>query len=93
MPHLDCWGSEFCLSRDKVSSPPRLALPVVDEEVLPEGGKGGVDRGPSSADCLKEPLVEDLLRWPRKVGSAEMGDVPPEEANVLESLLAKSPRA
>jgi hypothetical protein len=90
---LDCWGSEFCLSRDKVSSPPRLALPPVDDDVLPEGGRLGVGRGNSSADCLKEPFVEDRPRRPSRVGSATIGEVPSDEANVLDPLLAKSPRA
>lgn len=76
-----------------MSNPPRLALPVVDEDVLPDGGKGGVGRGPSSADCLKEPLVDDRLRPPRKPGSAWTGEVPPEDANGLEFLFAKAPRA
>lgn len=76
-----------------MSKPPRLALPVVEEDVLPEGSRGGVGRGPSSADCLKEPLVEDRLRRSRRVESAMTGDVPPDDPSIVESLRVESPRA
>ena len=59
-----------------MNSPPRLALPV-EEDVLPDWGKGGVGKG-SSADCLNEPLVEDRGRRSGGDGPARMGEDVPE---------------
>lgn len=84
-PCRGCWGSEFWRRRDRLKNPPRLGLPV-DDDVLPDWGRGGVGKGSSSRLPCREPLVGDLPRllsfdWPNRVG-----DDRPDRVEAVESL-------
>ena len=57
---------------------------MVEDEVLADWGKGGVDRS-SSANL--EFLVEDLPLWPGRIGAVKTGDDLPERMDAVESLL------
>lgn len=63
---------------------PKLALPLVDVEVLPECGRGGVGRGSSSASWDIEPIVEDLPRLLRRIGG-RAGDDLADRAEAVDS--------
>ena len=72
--------SEFCLNREILKRPPRLALPV-EVEVRPDCGKGGEPRGSSSDTNCKEAL--DGLRLVTDKVAALLGEC--DGAEVVES--------
>ena len=67
-----------------MNKPPKLALPVVEDDVLPDTGKGGVGRVSSSPLCLTEPFVEDRPRRPKTAESVRTGDELPDGPELLE---------
>ena len=73
-------GSER--KRERLNRPPRLALPVVDVDVLPDRGMGGAGKS-SSANV--EFLVEDLP-LSRRIGAVKTGEDLPDRIDVVESL-------
>ena len=63
--------SELGLSLCEILKKPlRLLRPIVDVEVRPDGS-GGVG---SRISSLREPIVDDLPREPRRAGGAREGD-------------------
>ena len=71
--------------RERLKRPPRLALPVVEDEVRPDCGIGGVGSGSSSTPCFAEFFVEDLPRLLRCVGPANTGEDLPDLVDAVES--------
>ena len=85
-PVLEVWGSEFCRKREMFNKPPRLDLPVVEDEFRPDEGRGGVGIASSSGKPLKDPLVELRLFLVRRAGCAETGEDLPDGGTLKECL-------
>ena len=59
---------------------------MVEVDVLPDDGNGGVKRGPSVVTLLKDPIVEDLPRLPSLPGGPSAVDDLVDSPDAVESL-------
>ena len=85
-PSLAFWGSELCLKRERFNRPPRLDLPVVEEELRPDPSCANVGRPSSSGKPRKEPLVGLLPFCLGPLGYAGPGEDLPDLEVLVECL-------